>query len=90
MEALTPFQTNRLNEFVALHRVMQTALADTNTPCDVHHALTGISQSLLRELKPEDLRPIAKVFCSMELSIPYLDELKRELKEKKTCHRQQQ
>jgi len=79
MARLTKYQQARLNEFVALHRIMHTALADKSTPVEVHYLLNGLVQDRLKELTKRDLKPVVDAFCKMDLTIPYLAQLRKEL-----------
>ena len=68
MKKLTKFQKTRLNEFISIHRITHTALADPSTPMEVHYFLTGLVQDRLKELSKKDLTPVVDAFCKMDLS----------------------
>ena len=72
MARLTKFQQARLNEFVSIHRLTHTALADPSTPTEVHYFLTGLTQERLKELDKKDLKPVVDAFCKMDLATPSL------------------
>ncbi len=67
MKKLTKHQQATLNELLALHKVIHTALANPHTPTGVNHYLAGVVQSTLRGLSKTDLKAVTDAFCKMDL-----------------------